>query len=822
MQNPPNYFQVLQNPDALNKNIFGLWNGKSSHIFLNLATSSFSFISKNYAGNSAYALQATRDVINEFVPAHTIPALTLQISSVNDYLTTSSTKFDFVGLNQQQTTYSLPSGILAGREVSGLSMGTVSPGKDTGRGGLNTFSRSDYDSYRDSLFSSTSYISNVPRKSIRRRGSKYTLPTTTYYDRTGFNQPITFDASVLERSMPSSIGFLPLGYIPSSNSYYPVYNALVPSSVWDNCNTLDATTTYFGVNTSSTFPCRGVSSLGSDAKYFNVFGSAHDKYIDRGQTDPIYSIMIKAKYQEALYKAQETISLNPSSYIASSSYLNNETSLANSYYNSGIVGINSFSDYENFKFGSGLHKLFKDYKTYFNNTLALQYTEKTGPNIFSHTFGPLLYNADYSIEGSAVSTSEGRYIASSIDTIVPIGYGGGSGVFSMSGVNNAYASGTYVASTVATLPFPSGTNEFRNPHILSGIEFVQTSGASINNSFEILRLNQNIFSGSPDSYMSDNPIIRCFTVNGFPRIRFDLSSYGESRNLLIPNHQFKVTVKGQIADLRFEEFGGGRVGVWIHTGVVTGSDGKNYLWSWTPRNRWELFEYGELDTQKIKESLSFNYRFQSPQRPASNPDIDQTLICLGNEVIAFDSSAVSNKDPITNMDAKYLESFSFQFNTLNYTNYNNKEYLEVIPVPDIYHKIKATVHDTSTNYIVEVFYYPTENENKYLLLDSVSIEDLTLKYNSGIDTNYGVQTSGIPLTEFSEIYKYYPDKIELRDMLKLFNNLTTNVYSTRNSSISASALDTSGGSRLNYRLHPDLISAKSSTSLQVSSMDFRN
>lgn len=822
IQNPPNYFSVLQNPDALDKDIFNLWNGKSSHVFLNLATSSFSFTSKEYAGNSAYALQATRDSINRFLPAHAIPALTLQISSVNDYLTTSSTKFDFVGLNQQQTTYSLPSGVFAGREISGLSMGTVSPGTDTGRGGLNTFARTDYDSYRDSLFSSTSYISNVPRKSIRRRGSKYTLPTTTYYDRTGFNQPITFDASVLEKSMPSSIGFLPLGYIPSSNSFYPVYNALVPSSVWDKCNELTSDNVYFDVSVSNTFPCRGLSSLGSDAKYFNVFGSAHDKYIDRGQTDPLFTIMQKAKYEEALNKARKTISLDLSSYIASSSYIDSETSLANSYHNNGVVSINSFSDYENFRFGKGLHQLFKDYKTYFNNTLALQYTEKTGANIFSHTFGPILYNADFSIEGSAVSTQEGRYIASSIDTIVPISYNGGSGVFSMSAVNNAFASGTYVASTVDKMPLPSGTsfyNEYRNPHILSGIEFVQPSAASINNSFEIIRLNQNLFSASPTSYASDKPFVRCFTVNGFPRIRFDLSSYGETRNLFIKDHKFKLTLKGQIADLRYEEYGGGRVGVWIHTGIVRGSDGINYFWSWTPKNKWELINYDSLDVQTIKEVLSFNFKFKDPARPVS--ETGTQLTCIGNEVIPFDSSAVSNKDPLVNITEDYLQTFSLEFNTFNFTNYNNSEYLEVIPIPDVYHASKATVHDINTNYIVEVFYYPADNENKYLLIDSISIQDLTLKYNSGIDTGYGIEVSGIPLTTFSEIYKYYPDKTELRNILKFFNNLTTNIYSTRNASISVSALDTSGGSRLNYRLHPDLISTKAAT-LQISGMDFTN
>jgi len=829
MQNPPNYFSVLQNRDSLNNAIFSLWNGKSSHVFVNYNTSSFSFVSDDFTGGSRYALQSTADLLNKYLPAHAITKLTLEASSLSDNYIEKNTEFNSIDLNQQQTMYSVPSGVFAGLEISGLSMDTVSPGTNSGRGGLNTFSRNDVNSLNDALVSSTSYII-APRRSLRRRNYKFVLPSETYYDRTGFNQPISFDPSVLERSMASSFGFLPLGYIPSSNSFYPVYNSIYPSSVWDGCNSLTSNKSYFGVDVSNTFPCRGLSAIGSDVKMPEII-DRHDKYVDRGQVDPIFNIMVNAKYEEAIQRASDLIYQN-TTYTPDLYWFDHVQSIANSYINNLTVGTSSFSDYENFRFGKGLHLLFKDYKTYFNNSLAPYYFDDTGANIYSHTFGPILYNADFSIEGSAVSSTEGRYIASSIDTIVPIGFGGGSGVFSVCAVQNGYASGTYIASSADKMPIPKegfftqGSNgaEFRNPYILSGIEFVQTSGASPNNSFEILKLDSRNLNTNVSAYAYDKTFIRCFTTNGFPRLIFDLSSYGPTKNLFINDHEFKFTLLSQVADLRYQEYGSGRVGVWIHTNTLSSTDGKYYMWSWTPRNKWELINYNALSLEAIKNDLALSYSFGDPLRITDTTNTGTVLNCLGNENPEVDNdNFASNQDPIINLDSKYLKSFEFNFNTKNYTNYNNKEYLQIIPIPEVYNKIKTQVHTSSTNYFVEIFYYPAVNENKYLLIDTISIQDLTLKNNAGIPTGYGVETSGIPLTQFSEEYKYFLSKEELQTVLKFFNGLTTNVYTTRNSTISSPVLDTSGGSRLNYRLHPNLVTkAFDGAAIQVTSIDFTN
>ena len=54
----------------------------------------------------------------------------------------------------------------------------------------------------------------------------------------------------------------------------------------------------------------------------------------------------------------------------------------------------------------------------------------------------------------------------------------------------------------------------------------------------------------------------------------------------------------------------------------------------------------------------------------------------------------------------------------------------------------------STNYIVEIFFVPNSNRDKYLLIDSIELQDKTLRDRAGVGTGYGVETKGTPLTTF--------------------------------------------------------------------------
>ena len=105
---------------------------------------------------------------------------------------------------------------------------------------------------------------------------------------------------------------------------------------------------------------------------------------------------------------------------------------------------------------------------------------------------------------------------------------------------------------------------------------------------------------------------------------------------------------------------------------------------------------------------------------------------------------------------------------------------------------------------------PNDNNSKYLLIDSVQLQDKTLREYAGIGKGFGVETSGIPLTPFVQEYMIYLEKPELRDVLKFYNSLAgleSGVYSTnlasRNATLTSGVLEVSGGSRLNYRIHPE-------------------
>jgi hypothetical protein len=829
MQNPSNYFKTLDMQQGVDFDIFSLWNSKSSHVLINYSATNFSFTKRDIAGDSSQALTQTKEVLNRFLPAHAVPLLVVDASSPIEDYTTSTTSFNSIEFKEQQTMYSLVSGAFAGRESSGINIrglftGTVTPE------GMTTFKREEADALNDLLVSSTNYTNTTPRKSLRRRNYKFVLPQEKYYDRTGFNQPISFDGSsafALERTK----GFSVLGFVPSSNSFFTVADPLTPSGVWDPCENLNSNNSFFGIDTSNTYPCRGAFEIDSDAKMPEI-GSRHDRYLDRCQVPNIYRTMHRIKEKEAIARAEIEVSSN-TAYSQDLYWKNQVLSLANSYINSGIMGINSYADYENFKFGRGIHLLYRDYKKYFNHSLGLSSVDETGANIFSHVFGPLLYNANFSVEGSGVVSQEGDYIASSLDVVVPIGYGGGSGVFSPCAVSNGFASGTYVANTLNSMIVPLdgyfssnayGNAEYRNPYILSGIEFVQTSGASTSNRFELIKLDQSLFRENDDQFLANKLFIKSYSTNGLPRLRFDLSSYGPRANTFIKDHYFNLNIKAQIGNDTVTNYGGGALGVWIHTNVITAEDGTRLMWCWTPRNKWELVVFDKLTQRSLLNDLTHVKNFS--QFSINNDEEfrgNSRERCLGNELPEYETTAeLPTRPSFTYFKEKYLENIDISFDTRNYTIYNNYEYLEIIPVPEQYYKIRNLVHGQDINYFVEIFKLNQGDPNKYLLISDISIQDLTLKQNSGFQLNYGIETSSIPLVPFVEESRFYTDKDELKTILKFFNDLIIDPYTSRVATNSSGILDTSGGSRINYKIHPDLVSGTALTQGQYTSIDLKN
>lgn len=822
----PNYNEVLLNGSNYQKNVLPLWNGKSSHLFIDFDDVDFDFDKITLEGDSPYAFYEASRIAREFAPAHAITRVNLNTSSEDFAYDYSAVNWDYTGVDKEDDRSLYSSGaVIANFESSGAKMRFLTGGGDSGgldwedgRGGLSTFKRDKVDNILDTLaFSSIStenLTSNVNRRALRRRNYKYTLPKNGYYDRTGFNAPVSYDPSVLEESLGSSLGELTLGYIPSAGRFYPVVDPIDPTGVWHRCENLDSSRSFSGVDTSATFPYRGLSSvaLNNNIKIPELSPSS-TKYVDRGQLPYIYKIMHSISMDKARSYANDTIKNDASAYDGDRYWKYNVESLANTYIDNGYV-INSYDDYLNFEFGSNLHKLYRDYQQHFEHGLGAYYLDKTGANIFAHTYGDGIYNCNFEIDGSAVSSTEGAYVASSLTTSIPISHNAGSGVFSLCAVENGYASGTYIASSNGDMAVPLfGTfvegsafhAEYRNPHILSGIEFVSTSGASDGNEFRLFRIDPTLASSVTDSKLVNNLLIKAKSVNGLPRLRFDLSSYGDFSNFLIKDHKFKLSIKALVGDESSKILGGRKLGVWIHTNTL-GDD--RYLWTWNNVGKWELHKESDISRDFV---LSKCYIYQFPTELIQEPQ------CLKNQLKEYSDFNLK----ISNLLDSYFKNIEIEFDTRNFTQSNNFEYLDIIPVPDEYFKLNSDVHRTKdTNYIIEIFLIPDnlKDSGKYLLIDSIGLTDLTLSSWAGTPLGFGTTTNGTPLRPFVEEDVSYLDKEDLRHVLKFYNGLAgqeVGIYNSdiasRDATITATKLEQSGGSRLNYRINPEWVGTRSTS-----------
>ena len=297
-----------------------------------------------------------------------------------------------------------------------------------------------------------------------------------------------------------------------------------------------------------------------------------------------------------------------------------------------------------------------------------------------------------------------------------------------------------------------------------------------------------------NNYLIDNTIIKCKSINGLPRLRFDLSAYGDRRNYFIKDHKFKLSIKGLVGDEKTQYYGGGTLGVWIHT-----QPEKGFMWNWTPNNKWEPLQESRLSIPAVL-SVAHKKQYDIKEYP------EEKEFCLANQIV---TDSETNPARLNNIKSEFLEDFNIEFDTKNFTIHNNSEYLEIIPIEERFYKLKDQVNTDDTNYIVEIFFIPNEDPNKYLLIDNISLQDTTQREDAAIGTGHGIQTKGIPLRKFVKEDKLYLNKDQIKDTFKFYNGLIgqgTGLYATnlasRDATITSGIMEVSGGSRLNYRLAP--------------------
>lgn len=830
----PNYDVILKNvtaertPDPVS--LLPMWNGKSSHFIINFDASSFDFNSDALTSTSKYGLSKVIRVLNQVIPAHAIPEVIVGVSSVADSL-------DAIADNPCQewrpNFYDLYEG--SSTVTTGWATCAVDMAKLAVDAGLspNRFKRSDVDNINDILLSGTTYVTRgaAPRNSLRRRNFKNLLPETKMFTRGGRNNPGSLELSTSYYS--SSVGYLPLGFIPSSQTFQSVTlredtetgvgNLLGRvHPVWDICQNLTSPSSHFGYDVSNTFASRAKQDVPTSS--CNTYGR-------RGQLPEIVYMMTRVNDMEKYLQASSLVSgaFDPDTGASNTSWpaessllrpsafqdwfnvfrftLNPMASVVQSIANQLIendIATDNLHDYEHFEFGPKVHRLYNDYMSVFSGHGTTNNYDLLGvPNMFSHSFGPFIYNHEFDIDGSALAAS-GYLSASSSLLEVDLAFADGSGVLSISGTSGSvYEVGTVAASDSTDLYL--SRPEFRNKHLVSGIELVDTSSpvqiatGPPHPTFSLFRLSRDDQSKySYARYLINNQIIKYHrgqSQDTFPRLRIviDPSDDTQLKNFLQPNHEYEITVKAHNLSVDSPQGGGQNFGCWIHTL----DEGYGHVWSFNPEgvfdecgrefDKWDRVNNSFLNStaginwvenkvqlEKFK-TFNLNNLTGSGESLPDQP-ITETIYDFRCWEPIGETQIIKGSDPlaVVNVNQNTCDELKFRFST-------NNDFGVQKPDSD-YETAKGNVHRTDQKYAIELF---TRNgsPDQFVVIESISIVDLTNYNNAVIKTAYG--DAQLNVQDFKAVCRY-------------FKSLSDGLAS-RNAVNTSSTMEVSGGSRLNYR-----------------------
>jgi hypothetical protein len=800
---PPNLDNLLRN---LNDNRFdyaSLWSGKSSHFKLILQATEFNFDKKGLDDETnGDALDFIAQSINKMAPAHSIPLVTLEVSAPPDSLTLESSCLPHVYLDREEIEVAAGNNTFA----SGIFLNTYKREINTGG---NVIGRSATESLVSPELINVSSIGAVSRNTARRRSYEKIMPFNGYYDRTGFNMPVGFD-------MASGLSGIPLGLVPSSLAYHPVSDYINLPAIWSQCEGLSSNNSYYEYDVSNTQNVRG--------QYAN-FQANTDRTTDRGQLPGIYAAMHRISENQKSLRSLINIEASTS---ALESYLSNLElalsfepedpndvavlvseiarikALLNGDYqsytasatNNNVDGYTfpaSVVDYYNFEFGRDLHRLYKEYQTNFDwHRLSPDVQTQDGANIFSHTFGPLLYNHGFE------SISNENYVTTSLTTpallnVTSIAFTG---------------AGSFVASSSDSMYLD--TFERVSSGIVEGVELVLTSGTEDDSSFSVIKVPTSERSQYEDPFLYGRTFIMMRSgLNAATRLRFDISKYDAdsthpiSKNFLTPDHEFKLDFDSLISNDTRTLFGGRSVNVWIHTKP---EDGK--MWSYNTDGNW--IQHTQLPTrqdviQKYSHSKLFPTKTRDPQFAPTAAGITLTfsnrnLECI-DQVTNLPGSNQNSPSPLIGITEEDFTNFTVRFDTRN----------RDIRLPDSYLRNYGKLHRKDQEYVIEVFVSPGGQPDSYMLLDKVEVQDITMKKLSEI---FAAGTKSDPLCVLNDLrrgcleYRVDLTKQDLFDVFKHFNNIAgknaATAYASRDKAKTETIMESEGGSRIDYRYVNDL------------------
>jgi hypothetical protein len=657
-----------------------------------------------------------------------------------------------------------------------------------------TFLRADVNHVDDALADNANSV-DFPRNSFRRRDFKFILPRNGYYDRTGFNGPLTWNPSSIEHSLTavaagltmSSLGFLPLGYVPSAGIFMPIADYDNIPTVYGHCQVLDSSNTFSGVDVSTTFPCRGLSALGSDAKNTQYAASA-DRYVDRGQLDPIIAVMHSIGEKRKYLIGASSVSALYDQYVGTFDYKDNAQSWANSATEFSGASPDSQKDYEEFSFSRGIHQLYKDYTKHFNrHNTRLNVLDTDGAHVLAHAFGSVFNSSKFDEYGRALSHFP-NIVASSTESasaLIP-----GQNLFDL-GATATFASTFHVGVSslaVSSRNYSSSAfGEMRNNTLISGVELIHTSGSSPFNSFTFYNIDKSFSKTDHPNFAIDNPMVKLRSVDGFPRIQYSTKGADVAvtavvsvlKNFLVPDHKFRFDVKysgGTNDGMKVGQVG---MGVWVHTAIEGG-----YFWSLNKEGLWEYVNSDDLNRELLFERFIYTHRLKNKDRKTDPGSKNRR--CL--------DETSDERNVILSFSEDDFETFSVWFNTKN----------KPICVPEHYYKNTNQIHRIDQDYVIEVFMLPSDqNIDKFALLDEVNLIDLTQNERTMIPV-YGTST-GLPkdIDPLCEIRRIKLSKEEVYHIIRYFNKISGATFrrpdAGRDAFNTSAFMEFSGGSRLNYR-----------------------
>ena len=745
---PPNIDNLVANVNSKSFEYVSLWSGKSSHFKLVFDASEFDFDNKDESDpESGDAIQIASDIVNEFSPAHSIPLISLQLSS-SDAETLIDAVLPIIDLKNQERLET--SKVNSNYYTSGLHLNAYTRNNTSG----NKFGRSSLTNIDAVFFTGKSPTGSIPRNSIRRRSYENAMPLQGYYDRTGFNMPVSFD-------MSASLSGFALGFIPSSLSFKTITDYTNLPAIYNTC--INSSSNIYGYPISATLKCRGHLPL-----------SSIDYYTDRGQLADIYAVMHSIGEQQKYYIAS---SISPSTSLLELTWKNSYQSLANSATEVSGWFPSSTRNFYDFKFGRDFHQLYRTYtKEFDRHRMSEDLQTLDGPNIFSHTFGPILYNNEFDKVDSRIVTTN----LSSVITLTP-----GDSVFSPS--STSY--GTYIVSAASSMKVYG--NEFVNSGIISGVELVHTSGLGQSNYFAVVKLPNSLKTITKNDYLFDKTFL---AMKGNVRARFDVrqptlnssDGYPISKNFLLPDHDYRLKLKYSQVSNDGLRFGGSPIAVWIHTKIENSK-----VWSYSVNGSWDQHEVS-IDRNTLR--TNYFHKLYSEEKTKTPESVDERNPLF--KCIDF----VNTTNPVSPLysleESDFIES-ELKFNTKNLN----------ILFDRAYGLAYGQLHRKTQDYVIEVIQFQS-NGDKILLLDSVDLRDDTLYKMSKILTLETCPEIRVPLS-----------KSDVQSAFRFFNDISgkNSAYGilSRDSTETSGVLFASGGSRLDYRVHPDTCTAAAGGSIYL-------